>query len=227
MTPCVLSVNLARPRPTTTNSAGRTGIDKRPVAELRLRAPGVAKGEGGAAGDLIGDTRHHGGDGQAVYLVAAEELAHWSSELAEEQLASPLRVPLTPGAFGENITTAGVDVDAWRVGTRLAVGDQAVLEVTGPRVPCATFAERMGVRGWVRRFAERGRTGAYAAVVEPGPVRPGDRVRALEVPSHEVDVPLVFRAFMGDRTAARVVLDAGVLRADFHAELEEKTAFRD
>lgn len=222
----MLSVNLARPRPTATNRCGRTGIDKRPVAELWLRAPGVTKGESGAVGDVVGDTSHHGGDSQAVYLVAAEELAHWSGELAGEQLAAPLRLPLPPGAFGENLTTTGVDVDGWEVGTRVAVGDRAVLEVTGPRVPCATFAERMGVRGWVRRFAERGRTGAYAAVVEPGPVRPGDRLEVLDVPGHRVDLLLVFRAFMGDREAARAVLDSGALRPDVHAELAERAATR-
>ncbi|WP_228386797.1 MOSC domain-containing protein [Ornithinicoccus halotolerans] len=226
MTPSVLSVNLGRSRPTATNRCGRTGIDKRPAAELWLRAPGVAKGVSGAVGDVIGDTPHHGGDSQAVYLVAAEELAHWSGELAGERLPAPLRLPLPPGAFGENLTTTGVDVDGWRVGTRLAVGEQAVLEVTGPRVPCATFAERMGVRGWVRRFAERGRTGAYAAVLEPGPVRPGDRLRVLDVPGHGVDVPLVFRALMGDRAATRAVLDAGALRPDVHATLAERAAAR-
>ena len=103
-----------------------------------------------------------------MYAVAAEELAWWGAELGRE---------LGPGAFGENLTTEGLDVDGALVGERWRVGETVVLEVTGPRIPCATFAAHLGERGWVKRFAERGRTGAYLAVVVPGEVRVGGRGR--------------------------------------------------
>ena len=45
--------------------------------------------------------------------------------------------------FGENLTTSGLDVDG-AVGERWQVGDEVVLEVAGPRIPCSTFAARMG-----------------------------------------------------------------------------------
>ena len=97
--------------------------------------------------------------------------------------------------FGENLTTSGLDVDGAVVGERWRVGS-ALLEVTGPRIPCATFAAWMGERGWVRRFTERGRTGAYLAVVEPG-FAVGDPVEVVAARSR-ITVPEVFRAFIGD-----------------------------
>ena len=108
--------------------------------------------------------RHHGGDYQAVYAFAREELDWWAAQLGRE---------LPDGMFGENLTTSGLDVDGALIGERWAVGDEVVLEVCGPRIPCATFAARMGERGWVKRFTDVGRTGAYLSVVTGGTVRPG------------------------------------------------------
>jgi MOSC domain-containing protein YiiM len=41
--------------------------------------------------------------------------------------------------FGENLTTSGIAVDTAEVGERWRVG-ATLLEVCGPRIPCATFA---------------------------------------------------------------------------------------
>src|SRR5690606_11948164 len=72
-----------------------TGIDKRPV-------PGaVAVGELGLAGDRQVDLVNHGGPDKAVYADASEDLERWAVELDRD---------LGPGMFGENLTTAGVDV---------------------------------------------------------------------------------------------------------------------
>ena len=112
-------------------------------------------------------------------------------------MGHPLGRDLADGMFGENLTTEGLDVDAAVVGERWRVGS-ALLEVTGPRIPCATFAAWMGERGWVRRFTERGRTGAYLAVVEPGVVSAGDAVEVLDRPATASPCREVFRAFTGD-----------------------------
>ena len=127
--------------------------------------------------------------------------------------------------FGENLTTSGLDVDGAVVGERWRVGS-ALLEVTGPRIPCATFAAWMGERGWVRRFTERGRTGAYLAVVEAGAVGAGDAVEVLDRPGHGITVPEVFRAFTGDAGQAERVLAAGILGEEDHRWLEERLARR-
>jgi MOSC domain-containing protein YiiM len=210
----VLSLNVGRSEPNPVKRSIPTGIGKRPVEAVEVRAPGPKKGGlgSGVVGDFIGDQRHHGGDHQAVYAYAREELDAWQERLGRE---------LADGVFGENLTTVGLDVDAALVGERWRVGDQVVLEVAGPRIPCSTFASRMGEKGWVRWFTEVGNTGAYLSVVQPGTVRSGDAVEVLSRPDHDIDVRVAFRAFTGDLDAAERVLAAGVLNPVDHAELQE------
>ncbi len=209
------SVNLGSREPNPAKKVGVTGILKRPVDVATLRAPGPKRGGlgSGLVDDFIGDVRSHGGDYQAVYAFAREELDFWERRLG---------VDLANGSFGENLTTLDLDVDASLVGDRWAIGDEVVLEVTGPRVPCATFAARMGVRGWLKTFTEVGRSGAYLAVVQGGEVRPGDEVRVVSRPDHDVDVPTTFRAFMGDLEAAEHVLAVGCLVEHEQAALRDQ-----
>jgi MOSC domain-containing protein YiiM len=42
-----------------------------------------------------------------------------------------------PGDLGENVTTAGVPLEKLPLGTRIRLGDDAVVELTGLRTPCA------------------------------------------------------------------------------------------
>ena len=133
----ILSVNIAHVQPNPYKTADITGIDKRPTSDpIEVRAPGMKDGGAGSglAGDTIGDRESHGGDDQAVYAYAREDLDRWERELGRT---------LTSGSFGENLTTLGVDVNGALIGERWTIGDQVVLEVTSPRVPCSTF------RGWM------------------------------------------------------------------------------
>lgn len=215
MTARVLSVNVGSVEEVP-GVQGKTAIRKRPVDEVEVRAPGPKKGGlgSGVVGDGIGQPRHHGGDTQAVYAVAREELDWWGEELGRE---------LPDGMFGENLTTTGLDVDAALLGERWRVGT-AVLEVCGPRIPCSRFAARMGEKGWVRRFSERGRVGAYLGVVEPGTVRSGDTVEVVHRPEHDWTVPRSFRAFMGEKDLARELLAADLFWPDDQAALERVVA---
>lgn len=214
--PRVLSVNVGRPMLQRVPKGRPTGIGKQPVDVITVADPGPKRVEDGAGvsgveGDHIGDGCHHGGSDQAVYAFAREELDAWAAALGRE---------LPDGMFGENLTTRGLDVDASEIGDRWNVGS-AVLEVRGPRVPCATFAERMGERGWVKRFAAHGRSGAYLQVVQPGEIRPGDQITVTPSGSG-LDVPTVLRAFLGDRDAARLAIDSGALAEHRRAELAER-----
>ncbi|MEG3629389.1 MOSC domain-containing protein [Streptomyces poriticola] len=190
----VLSVNLGRATavPYTNHPDGVTGIDKRPAeGPVRVTAPGPkGVGASGLAGDTVCDTRHHGGDDQAVYAVAREDLDDWERELGR---------PLANGAFGENLTTAGVDVSGALIGERWRIGPEVVLEVTSGRIPCRTFQGHVGVPGWVRRFTERGAPGAYLRVIESGEIRGGDPVEIVHRPGHAVTVALQFRAVTTER----------------------------
>ncbi|MEU3931731.1 MOSC domain-containing protein [Streptomyces sp. NPDC029044] len=217
----LLSVNLGRAEavPYTDNAEGVTGIDKRPVdGPVRVSAPGP-KGVGGSglAGDAVCKLEHHGGDDQAVYAMAREDLDEWERELGRT---------LADGAFGENLTTRGLDVSGALIGERWRVGPEVVLEVTSGRIPCRTFQGHLGEKGWVKRFTRRGAPGAYLRVIVPGEVRAGDAVEIVHRPGHDVTVALQFRAVTTERTllprlrAAGEALHPEVLR--MAREYEEK-----
>ncbi|MEV6959131.1 MOSC domain-containing protein [Streptomyces sp. NPDC051207] len=200
----LLSVNLGRPVavPYTDQPEGLTGIDKRPAdGPVKVAAPGPkGTGASGLAGDAVCDTRHHGGDDQAVYAVAREDLDEWERALGRT---------LVNGAFGENLTTEGLDVSGARIGERWRIGPDVVLEVTSGRIPCRTFQGHLGEERWVRRFTERGAPGAYLRVVEPGEVCAGDAVEVVHRPDHDVTVAVEFRALTTERTLLPRLLAAG------------------
>ncbi len=99
---------------------------------------------------------------------------------------------VAPGALGENITTEGLDLLALSAGTRLCLGDDAVLEVTGLRNPCVQIDRHRA--GLLKKVLSRGddgevvrRAGIMAVVVSGGTVRAEDAIR-IEAPA--VHIPL-------------------------------------
>jgi hypothetical protein len=106
-------------------------------------------------------------------------------ELHDELRAQGFDV--TPGVMGENVTTRGVELLALPTGSRLRLGAEAVVEVTGVRNPCvqldhfqqglmAAVLDRDDVGNLIRK------AGVMAIVVTSGEVRPGDPI-AVELPS--------------------------------------------
>jgi MOSC domain-containing protein YiiM len=65
-----------------------------------------------------------------------------------------------PGAFGENLTIGTLESALFRIGDRLHIGE-VILEVTAPRIPCDTFATRMGDPTFIKRFRKAGRPELY------------------------------------------------------------------
>jgi MOSC domain-containing protein YiiM len=149
-----------------------TAIDKRP-REGRLEV-----GPLGFALDTQVDTKHHGGQEQALYAYADEDAAWWARELDR-------RIPA--GLFGENLRTDGIDVSGAQIGERWRI-DGVLVEVTAPRMPCMTFQKRVDLPHWVRRFTRAGRPGAYLRVLTPGALGAGDAVQLVERPAHGVTV---------------------------------------
>ncbi|HTH85560.1 MOSC domain-containing protein [Mycobacterium sp.] len=202
----VLTVNLAHPRENPDKGAEATGIDKRPTDEaVAVRAPGpMHDGVGsGLIGDWIGNTEVHGGDDQAVYAYARGDLDIWQLELDRE---------IGNGAFGENLTTEGVDVTGARIGERWQVGSNGlVLEVARPRVPCRTFAAWLAIQGWIKTFTNAAIPGAYLRVIAPGTVRAGDSIVVVDRPDHDVTIGLVFRAITLEPTLLPRILEADAL----------------
>ncbi len=106
------------------------------------------------------DQDNHGGVDQALYAYAREDLDWWTEQLGRE---------LLNGIFGENLTTAGLDVNAALIGEIWRVGE-AVVQVTLPRIPCVTFKSWLDEPHWVKRFAAGRRPGAYLRVLTAGTV---------------------------------------------------------
>lgn len=183
-TPVVLSVNIGRATPTNCSTPGVTGIDKRPTGQrVTVAAPG--RTGSGLAGDDVCDLRHHGGNDQAVYAYAREDLDGWQAELGRN---------LPDGGFGENLTTSGIDITQSVIGETWLVGTDLLLQVSVPRIPCRTFAGFIGERGWVRRFTENACTGTYLRVLRPGTVQAGDCIEVVDRPQHGVTVRTAFWA---------------------------------
>ena len=143
------------------------GVPKLPVAEQWVGRLGLA------------DDRHnepepeHGGPEQAVCLYSVEAIARVG---ANGHAAFP-------GAYGENLTLEGVEMDAIAAGDRLVIGDGGlVVELTKRAEPCQTIAHWFVGRRIVRVNSRRHPADArwYARVISEGPVRPNDEVRREE-----------------------------------------------
>jgi MOSC domain-containing protein YiiM len=197
----VISVNTGRGRQAPYGGrTGRTAIDKRP------RSGPVTIGRLGADADDQVDKQNHGGPDQAVYAYAREDLDWWAGQLG---------LKLRDGVFGENITSAGLDISGAVIGETWRLGS-AVVQIASVRVPCGTFAGWMGQRGWVKRFALAGRPGAYLRVLEEGVVAAGDPIEVLSRPPDSVTVAGALRAFYGDAELMRRLLDAPGLDPKWH-----------
>lgn len=171
---CVLHAEIELPAKV--SRVGRTAIDKRPVTDR------VAVRTLGLDGDHVCDTKHHGGVHQAVYAYSEEDARSWGERLGRT---------LAPGWFGENLRLSGLPISDAVIGERWRIGD-TVLEVTAPRVPCATFGHWSGERQWVKRFTLQADTGAYLRVLTEGTIGAGDRVHIDHLPAHGVTVRDLF-----------------------------------
>jgi MOSC domain-containing protein YiiM len=163
----------------------RTAIDKRPEAAAE------AVGALGLAGDEQSDKVNHGGPDQAVYAYGREDLDWWAARLGRE---------LRDGAFGENVTTAGLDVNGALIGEVWQFGEVAV-QVTSPRIPCVVFRNWVDEKGWIKAFRDAGRPGPYLRVLRPGMIRAGDPIEVLSRPAASVTVAEVMAAYY-ERDAA-------------------------
>jgi MOSC domain-containing protein YiiM len=171
-----------------------TAIWKTPV-EGRVAAHGV-----NLAGDDQADRSVHGGSDKAIYAYASEEIQQWESELHRD---------LGPAPFGENLTTAGLDVSGALVGERWRIGT-TLLEVVQPRLPCFKLGLRIGDPGFLKRFVRASRPGAYLRIVGEGELGAGDPIEVdlASLPDHGVTMRLIFDAVLVDDALIPQVLDA-------------------
>jgi MOSC domain-containing protein YiiM len=165
-----------------------TAIWKSPVTG-RVALRGV-----NLAGDDQADRTVHGGPDKAVYAYAHEDYDYWR---ASE------RLDVEPALFGENLTTAGMDLSSALVGERWSIGS-TVLEVAQIRLPCFKLGIRLGDPRFPQRFQRVGRMGAYLRVVQEGDVGAGDVIDVVFRPAHGVSLATMRDALEDDDQARRL-----------------------
>ncbi len=182
----LLSVNVGLPR--NVFWQGRTvstAIFKDPV-EGSLRV-----GRLNLEGDRQADLTVHGGPTKAIYTYPSEHYAFW-----REQLPGTV---LDWGAFGENLTTEGLEESSISIGDRYRIGT-ARLVVTEPRMHCFKLGIRFGDPGLIKRFLQSERSGFYFGVEGEGRVEAGDAIELLEKnPESDLRVREVIQLYSSDR----------------------------
>lgn len=136
------------------------GVERRPADHFArvTVAAAILVVDFGIDGDAKG-----GSDKRQLNVMTAETLA----QLRAEGFLT------APGELGEQIVVAGVDEATLVPGSRLLLGESAVIEVTMPRTGCDRFAHIQGKP----KETVTGRLGVMARVVAGGVVRAGDPVR--------------------------------------------------
>ena len=136
----------------------------------------------GLAGDKVAQP-YHGGPGAAICVHVADHYDFWNSRY---------KMNLHAGSVGENITLDELTEDDICVGDRVRLGT-AIVQVSGPRVPCANLARRIGRTYWVKLTILENRTGFYLRVLEPGAVQAGDGWVLEERVPNAASIPAINR----------------------------------
>jgi MOSC domain-containing protein YiiM len=143
------------------------GVPKLPVPAARVT-------ELGLEGDGHRSLEHHGGPERALCLFSLEQIRLLQAEGHS----------VGPGSIGENLTLEGLDWEGVTPGSRLGLGDEAVIEVTRYTSPCVEIT-RYFADGDVSRVSQKRHPGSsrvYARVLRTGAIRQGDPVRLLADP---------------------------------------------
>jgi MOSC domain-containing protein YiiM len=111
--------------------------------------------------------------------------------------SSRLNLELQPGCVGENVTLGGITEEMVCAGDCVRLGT-ALVQVSGPRVPCANLARRVGRPDWVKLTILENRTGFYLRVLEPGAVQEGDSWSVEERLNEAGSIPAINRCMYLD-----------------------------
>jgi MOSC domain-containing protein YiiM len=147
----------------------------------------IAVTDRGLAGDAVAQP-YHGSPDAAVCAHLMDHYVYWNAHHG---------MRLEPGMVGENITVGNLTEDQVCAGDVVRVGT-ALLQVSGPRIPCANLARRIGRADWASLTLKENRTGFYLRVLEPGHIQTGDRWLLLQRLSPEATIPAINRCMFLD-----------------------------
>jgi MOSC domain-containing protein YiiM len=187
------------------------------IVKSMIEGP-VWLGRTNLVGDGQADLVNHGGPDKAVLSYAAAHYPDWRKELE--------RPDLPHGAFGENFTIEGLSEQAVCIGDTYTIGEDVVVQVSQPRVPCWKLARRWRMKELMALVEQSGRTGWYLRVLKEGEVRPGLAVSLVERPFPEWTVARasgVMRTRTKDR-AAGALAAVELLAESWRTHLAEAAA---
>ncbi|ARK30628.1 MOSC domain-containing protein [Halalkalibacter krulwichiae] len=124
----------------------------------------------GIYGDEQADLLNHGGSDKAVCIYPIEHYAYWQSKL---------KIRLSHGAFGENVTLAGLTEENCHIGDIFKWGE-AVVQVSQPRRPCYKVAKRHQIKKLPLIIQTTGYSGYYVRVLQEGYVSKKDPFELLD-----------------------------------------------
>ncbi len=182
MNPIIQSIFVGQPktitdeRGTWTSSIYRDPVNKPVTIQIS-----------GLVGDKVTQS-YHGGPDAAICVYVQDNYQFWNAQY---------NMNLPAGSFGENFTLAHINEDDICVGDIVRVGT-AVIQVTGPRIPCANLARRIGRPDWVKLTIRENRTGFYMRVLESGTAAPGDAWNLQERLNPTGTIPAINRCFYLD-----------------------------
>ncbi|MBA8900431.1 MULTISPECIES: MOSC domain-containing protein [unclassified Phyllobacterium] len=162
-----------------------SGIAKKPVRKR------LWLGNTGLEGDAQGDLKRHGGVDKAVHHYPFDHYEKWVSDIGAVSLLEGA------GAFGENISTTGLDETNVALGDVFQLGGARV-EVSQGRQPCWKLNSRFGIADMSMRVQKTGRTGWYYRVVETGYVAPEDTLTLVDRTSPEWTIHRLWRTLYID-----------------------------
>jgi len=109
----------------------------------------------------------HAGPGKRqISLLAKESI---------DKIRDRIETGLCFGRFAENITTGGIVLSELEIGTRLQLGDEAVIEVTQIGKECHNECEIKRIAGECVMPKE----GVFGAVIKGGAITKGDAIRIV------------------------------------------------
>ena len=141
----------------------------------------------GIDGDAVAQPYH----GSADAAVCAHLMDHYDFWNAHQGMH------LDAGMVGENLTLDGIREDEICAGDVVRIGT-TLLQVSGPRIPCANLARRIGRADWAALTLRENRTGFYLRVLEPGHLAAGDLWLRCERPAPEATIPAINRCIFLD-----------------------------
>lgn len=140
------------------------GVPKLAVREARVTQTGLE-------GDRQAHPKFHGGPERALCLFSLEKITELQGE----------GHPIFPGSVGENVTVAGLVWEQLGPGSRLALGDEVVVEISKYTTPCNAIGDSFRERDFQRidQKVSPGDSRLYARIVQTGTVKVGQEVKLL------------------------------------------------